>query len=207
MSEAFIILKEHKIYIDKLSNEETGELFKAIFEYTSNGNITGMSDKVDIIFEIFKSVIDNNEQKYLNKCKYNKKYYSKKIKKVNGKKLTKKAPPKKEEPKQKKELTKEQKEFIDIFKNEFPKKAIDLESVKSTKDINYHKLLKGIKESEFLMNSDNLSLKWCLEHSEDIINGKYKNYSNVKSPMLKKSRDYSKEELGNFFQDINEIDI
>ena len=206
---AFLIFKDTKIYIDKLSIRQTGKLFKAIFKYVNSGEVPILSKKVDIVFEVFKRIVDSNEQKYLTKCEYNKKAYARKkdkpLKKdvdnsVNFSKdtiTTGQSPPQLKD-----EDTEEHKNFIEEFKKEFPNKAIDT-ALLNYKDSDLKELLNEIKKSKFLTTNNNLSLKWCLEHSKDILSGKYKTYKAQNF----KSREYKRNEINSLFQNIDDIEV
>ena len=103
-------------------------------------------------------------------------------------------------------LTLDQVEFLASFMKRYPGKAIDCQ-LASYENVDYDRLLKAISESEFLMSSNNLSLKWCLFNSAEIINGNYKTtipQAEIVKPNFK-SRDYKSNELLRCFQNINEI--
>ncbi len=161
---ALLLFKDMKAYIDKLSMEETGELFKAVFAYANKEQVPQLSSRVDIMFELFKRTIDKNEEAYKKKCERNKE---------NAKKRWKKD----EEPPQEtaEVLTEEQKQFLDEFRKEFPSKDTNVK-ISNYAGVNYKELIKQIKRSKFLTESDNLNLKWCLDHRNEILSGKWKKY-------------------------------
>ena len=97
------------------------------------------------------------------------------------------------------------------FKNNFPNKNVELKSIEDKKidlNINIDKLIESIKQSNFLLNSDNLDLSWCYSHYEEIIAGKYKNFKNKSlDPIAIHTRQYTKEELDNIFTNIEDCVI
>lgn len=71
-SKAFLIYHDNKTFVDKLTNEQAGRLFKAIFEYEVNGNEPPpgqLSDVLDMCFEMFKLNLDKARVEYDKKCK------------------------------------------------------------------------------------------------------------------------------------------
>ena len=161
---ALLLFKDMKIFIDKLSMEETGELFKAIFAYANKETVPELSSKVDIVYEMFRKTIDKNEEAYKKKCERNKE---------NAKKRWKKEEENKQEATE--VLTEEQRQFLDEFRREFPNKDTNVK-ISNYTGVNYKELIKQIKRSKFLTDSDNLNLKWCLEHRNEILSGKYRKY-------------------------------
>ena len=77
--------------------------------------------------------------------------------------------------------------------------------------IDYVALLKAIKDSNFLLYSKNLNLKFMLENAEKIIAGTYKNTSLL--TLLQDDepnftgRDYTREQLNSLFQSIDDFDV
>lgn len=161
---ALLLFKDMKTYIDKLSMEETGELFKAVFAYANKEQVPQLSSRVDIMFELFKRTIDKNEEAYKKKCERNKENAKKRWKKDE------------EQPQETAEvLTEEQKQFLDEFRKEFPSKDTNVK-ISNYAGVNYKELIKQIKRSKFLTESDNLNLKWCLEHRNEILSGRWRKY-------------------------------
>ena len=104
-------------------------------------------------------------------------------------------------------LNEEQLMFLADFKKSYPGKKIDAQ-LAYYNNVNLENLAKTIKESEFLSTNDNLSLKWVLENSEDIIAGKYKDYGvSLEFKANFKGRTYAPGELNKYFQNIDEIEI
>lgn len=90
------------------------------------------------------------------------------------------------------------------FKNAFPNKNIDTDlDVNQNVDL----LIKGINDSEFLRNCDNLSLSWFKSHYDEIIKGKFKDFKKEKQKVFKNERSYSQEECEQFFTDITNVQI
>lgn len=102
-------------------------------------------------------------------------------------------------------LNKEQIRFLDGFMKICPGKAIDCQL--ASFEVNFKKLLEEIRESDFIMTNNNLSLKWCLEHAAQICAGDYRKYIDLR--FEKKSnftgREYTPDELNSLFQSIDEI--
>lgn len=160
---ALLLFKDMKTLIDKLSIEETGELFKAVFAYVNKETIPQLTGKADITFEVLKKTIDKNEESYKKKCERNKKNAEKRWKKEEFAKETAEV------------LTEEQRQFLEEFRKEFPRKETNVKLTDYV-GVNYKELIKQMKRSKFLTDSDNLSLKWCLEHKNEILSGKYRKY-------------------------------
>lgn len=104
-------------------------------------------------------------------------------------------------------LNEEQLIFLADFKKSYPGKKIDAQ-LAYYNNINLKDLSKAIKGSEFLSTNDNLTLKWVLENSDDIIAGKYKDYGvSLEFKSNFKNRMYTPDELNQYFQDIDEIEV
>ena len=97
-----------------------------------------------------------------------------------------------------------------VFLAEFKKlnKQIDCQ-LALYKGIDYNKLLNAIKESDFLLNNGNLTLKWFLQNASKVINGDFKNYyyANTEKKNNFVGRQYTREELNALFQSIDDIDV
>lgn len=67
MIESFVLFTEQKEILNKLSDEQAGKIFKAIFEYATNGEIPkDIKDDLvlDIVFTTLKQTIDRNQEKW-----------------------------------------------------------------------------------------------------------------------------------------------
>ncbi len=73
-------------------------------------------------------------------------------------------------------LTEKQIEFLAEFKKLAPGKKIDCQ-VACYPNVDYDKLMDEMRHSKFLAETKNLSLKWLLENSEEIIARKYENFA------------------------------
>ena len=90
-------------------------------------------------------------------------------------------------------LTGEQIEFLNRFKRY--QKSIDCQ-IACFPNVDYQKLVRAIEESLFLQDNSNLTLKWCLSHADEIINGKYKTSSMTENQYKNfEPRKYSQNEL------------
>ena len=124
-----------------LTNEEAGQLIKAIFEYEDTGQIVNLDRSLQIAFLPIKSALDRNKEKYENVVKRNKRNIEKRWEKENTKNTTGKKGIQKntkntdnerdnendnEHDKDKKEKNKKRKTFDDILaENHFTKELED----------------------------------------------------------------------------------
>jgi len=65
---AFLTFIDQKEVIFKLSDEEAGQLYKAMCEYADTATITGLDKAVDLVFTSFKLAFDRNKAHYIKKC-------------------------------------------------------------------------------------------------------------------------------------------
>lgn len=103
-----------------------------------------------------------------------------------------------------KSQSEEQKEFVKMFRQKFPNKAINC-NVADYPRINYMKLIQEIENSTLLKDAGNLTLKWCMDHSEKILNGTYRKISKVFENF--KGRSYEDLDINALFQSIDDIEI
>lgn len=220
---AILIFKDYTSVLKMLTTEECGRLLRAIVDYLDGNECPDyLADKEKIIFTMLKADFMRNEEEYEKKKKqrqeYQRNYYQDKI---SGKTMSTEAEERKSEkpptkpPTGKKSaknnekqlnLTRAQAEFFASFKEHFPNKAIDCQ-ISEYPNIDYTALVLEMKKSpQFLKLHDNLTLKWCLTHAEDIIKGKYRQHEDQYKPNFKQ-REYSDEFLNSLAQDINEIEI
>lgn len=71
MKDSFILYNSFYEPIKTLKNEQLGKLFRAIFNYTINGEIT-QEDDILIAFMFIKNQLDIDNEKYLKICERNK---------------------------------------------------------------------------------------------------------------------------------------
>lgn len=86
--DSFILYLEQKQIFEMLTNEEAGQLIKAIFEYEDTGQIVNLDRSLQIAFLPIKSALDRNKEKYENVVKRNKRNIEKRWKKENTKNTT-----------------------------------------------------------------------------------------------------------------------
>ena len=86
-NKSFILHKDSLSVLNKLSDEEAGKLFKAIFNYQSQ-NILPTNNLISIIFEPFLNQFKRNEEKYQNVVERNKINIAKRWNKPNTKNTT-----------------------------------------------------------------------------------------------------------------------
>ena len=83
--QSFIIYKDWNELLLTLNDEQTGRLFKGIFDYQCNGNLPDFEDDLQIkgIFSFFRKSFINDNEKYEETCKKNKENIKKRWKKKN----------------------------------------------------------------------------------------------------------------------------
>jgi len=90
----------------------------------------------------------------------------------------------------------------------YPGKKIDCQ-IANYPNVDYMKLINHLESSQFLQENANLSLKWCLSHYADIIEGVYKTSIPSWETMEKRKspyeRTYSPESLNSLFMSIDEM--
>lgn len=62
--DSFILYTEQKEVVDKLSDEQAGKIFKAIYEYIQTDKMPRLDGLLDIIIIPFKQSIDRNTEKW-----------------------------------------------------------------------------------------------------------------------------------------------
>lgn len=85
MKNSFIMFNNYKDFFDKLTNEEAGELIKAIIDYSNYGE-TGYSFKsvkAECYFTVIKQHLDSNTEKYEKTVERNKENVSKRWNKLD----------------------------------------------------------------------------------------------------------------------------
>lgn len=70
--EGFILYISQKDTFDMLTDEEAGKLIKCIFEYEKSGLLPDVDRTLKLAFIPIKQTLDNNREKYAEKCKKNK---------------------------------------------------------------------------------------------------------------------------------------
>lgn len=104
-------------------------------------------------------------------------------------------------------LTKEQSDFLKRFKELCPDKKINCQ-LSNYPEVDLTKLMLEIKRSpQFLQKQNNLDLKWCLMHAEEIIKGNYRQLEDSKNKSNSTGRTYSSDELNKLFQNPEDIEI
>lgn len=225
---AFLIFKNMRKTINKLEASERLEVFDAVLQYCDDKTIPQLSIKADIVFSVLQIQIDENERRYQKKLRtqreYQQRYRSKQRQEQPEEETTEqedkeeikvkgipKNVPKAEETAKNNEiqhhLNNKQALFFKSFQEHCPGKAIDCQ-ISDMPAVDYDALMFSIKQSpQFLMKADNLSLKWCLEHANEIIAGKWKQYEDTKKQANFTQREYTAEELNALFQNVDEIEI
>lgn len=71
---SFVLYKDSRIFIGRLSKCQRGELLLAIFDYVCDGFVPNFEDDtmLQMCFDIIRSYLDRDEKKYQEKCRKNK---------------------------------------------------------------------------------------------------------------------------------------
>ena len=64
MKDSFILYTEQKEVVDKLTDEQAGKIFKAIYEYVQTDKMPELDGLLDIIIIPFKQSLDRNTEKW-----------------------------------------------------------------------------------------------------------------------------------------------
>lgn len=84
MKNSFIMFNNYKDFFDKLTNEEAGELIKAIIDYCNGEEVKELkSVRADCYFTVIKQHLDSNTEKYEKTVERNKENVSKRWNKQN----------------------------------------------------------------------------------------------------------------------------
>lgn len=86
--DSFILYLEQKQIFEMLTDEEAGQLIKAIFEYEDTGQIVSLDRQLQIAFLPIKNVLDRNKEKYEKVIERNKKNIEKRWNKKDTKNTT-----------------------------------------------------------------------------------------------------------------------
>ena len=73
MKNSFILYHEYSDYINKLTDEQAGQLLKAIFAYVQDGTMPTLDPLTDMVFTVIRKQLDKDRAKYEEKCKQNRK--------------------------------------------------------------------------------------------------------------------------------------
>ena len=70
---SFLIYYDHEGPISKLNDEQRGKLFSALFAYEKRGELTDFKDDdmLMMCFSFIKISLDNNREKYNERCEKN----------------------------------------------------------------------------------------------------------------------------------------
>lgn len=86
--DSFILYLEQKQIFEMLTDEEAGQLIKAIFEYEDTGQIVLLDRSLQIAFLPIRNVLDRNKEKYEKVVERNKKNLEKRWNKEDTKNTT-----------------------------------------------------------------------------------------------------------------------
>ena len=86
--DSFILYLEQKQIFEMLTDEEAGQLIKAIFEYEDTGQTVTLDRSLQIAFLPIKNVLDRNKEKYEKVVERNKKNIKKRWNKEDTKNTT-----------------------------------------------------------------------------------------------------------------------
>ena len=112
-------------------------------------------------------------------------------------------------------LTLDQIKFLGKFAVCFPDKEIDIQLSSISKAIDYELLFDAIISSEFLPKANNLSLRWIIDHYDELVSKEKYKVFDWKKELLSKmhekdklhGRTYTREELNAFIQSVDEVKI
>jgi len=62
--ESFVLYTDQKAVIDKLSNEQAGQLIKAIYTYVDTGQMPKLDMTLDLVITPFITTLDRDKKKY-----------------------------------------------------------------------------------------------------------------------------------------------
>lgn len=80
---SFILYADYIKHIGKLSDEEAGRLFKAIFDYVNEGRLPDLDGMAAMAFSFISNQLDNDLQKYEETCKKRSENIKKRWEKAN----------------------------------------------------------------------------------------------------------------------------
>ena len=106
------------------------------------------------------------------------------------------------------DLSGEQKLSLTRFLKKFPNKSCEL-NFKVPKNLDINELIKKVSESAFLSCANNLNVKWCCEHYDEISSGAYSDFQRLKAPSQRnyQDRDYTGFDFDSLFTDLEEVKI
>ncbi len=210
---AVLFLLTMKKYLDDLTREEKGEFLEDYLAYGMNKTIPEAfsSPLLKFCFTLAKDITDENERKYIAKCKRarnsaNTKKAKNKLsdegegeEKVEGRS---REPTGKDKPPgevQQGKMTEIQAGFLKAFKELCPNQAINC-TISDFPDVDLNALMLAIQRSpQYLMNAEknqNLGgLRWYLENATKIIAGRYKKFEDVVENKSRASQSFTTDEL------------
>ena len=83
MNDSFILYTSDYQLIDGLTDEQLGQLIRALFTYARDGKVIKLEPVVRMAFAFIKDKIDRNQQKYQKKCERNRENIRKRWNKSN----------------------------------------------------------------------------------------------------------------------------
>ena len=72
MKSSFLIYLDYKEQFELLTDEELGQLLRAIMLYEETGKITELSGMLKMAFSFIKTQLDRDREKYQSRCEKNK---------------------------------------------------------------------------------------------------------------------------------------
>lgn len=195
---AILIFKETKEIIDNLTEEETGKLFKAVFDYSDTKTVPVLPRDLYIAFLIIKSKIDASEERYQRKLTYNKERQRERRAREKAEETGGNEPEEPKKPKHKKKQEEsppganqpnkakndgidnyEQANFLFTIQEKYPEKKINCK-MNEFPGVNYASVLYEIEKSEFLKKDPGVTLKWLLMNASKICAGRYRTEKSTK---------------------------
>lgn len=71
MKKGFLLYHEYAEHFDLLTNEEIGQLMRAIFAYEISGEILPLAGAAKMAFSFIRADLDQNREKYKERCSRN----------------------------------------------------------------------------------------------------------------------------------------
>lgn len=216
---SFVVYHNYRETLEDLTDEQVGQLFRAIFNYAIDGKEPDFKGILSMAFKFIKKDLDVNLVKYENICKRNREN-GQRGGAPKGNQNARKQPKQPKQPDNDNVVDNEDDndndKVVDVnIQNSTTTKLKTLQSlcesltldVQPDSKYDLDLLIEKVKESRFLKKFNLLSE--MLKKYDLIILGRYKDYyeDKPKSNKKPKEREYSKEQLNSLFLDINDIEI
>ena len=88
---SFVLYNDYIKHIEKLSDEEAGQLFKALFHYSEQNEVPCLSPRADMAFSFISEQLQRDAEKYEKKCARNRESIQKRWQKEKNEAVAKNA--------------------------------------------------------------------------------------------------------------------